>query len=53
MEGLDKKGVAFGRIIEGLNDLQNLSKDYDPETFNIQIVNCGRYNFEMMERCPL
>lgn len=30
MPGLDKKGVAFGRVIEGLKNFQKISKSYNP-----------------------
>lgn len=44
MQGLDKKNVAFGRVVEGLSEIQKLNIDYSPDTFNISIVNCGKYD---------
>ncbi|KRX00613.1 Cyclophilin-like peptidyl-prolyl cis-trans isomerase domain [Pseudocohnilembus persalinus] len=53
MEGLDKKGVAFGRVVEGLKELQKLNKNLNDQNFDLQIIDCGKFYYDTHINRPL
>lgn len=53
MEGLDKKGVAFGRVVEGLKELQKLNKNLNDQNFDLQIIDSGKFYHDTHVNRPL